>query len=224
MNDDYQKYMIGELTDRNKKDFVSLFERIENEDIFSKKGVVKIIAHNKAESELFEKQLVFLKNAKLLRDFHFTTTKSEETIFHIKAYEQKLYNFKESLLSKDKQPKQDFTKQTAKITMAGKVARLTINGQTYTLHKFRSINEHNYLVLKTLLAQPNTALTKAELGIPKALSKVKDLPKTMGFTNKLKDIFFNIDNKNQTLALFPEKVLTDMEAEIIKHYVNTQNR
>lgn len=110
----------------------------------------------------------------------------------------------------------------AKLTLTGKISKLTFNGTTYTLHKFRSKSDGNYIVFKSLMAQPDKPLTKEELGAPKMSTKVKDIPKTMGFKSELKDIFFSVDSESQTLMLHPKKSLTEEEVVVILDLVNSK--
>lgn len=102
------------------------------------------------------------------------------------------------------------------LSPATKTIRLTALGRTVNIKKFNSKLSANYKAFKRPNLRANEALTKKDMGIPPRGTAVKDIPKTMGFNGKLKNIFFTTDSKNQTLMLHPEKILKGSEAEIIR--------
>ena len=112
-------------------------------------------------------------------------------------------------------------KNIAEISLnkSSKTVRISYNGVSKNLKTFKSSKKINYLFLSNLLNNPDEPLNRLLLGVSKHSTKVKDLPKTAGFTGELKNIFFDIDSKNQTLALHPKKSLTPEEAETINSFV-----
>lgn len=112
-------------------------------------------------------------------------------------------------------------KSDAKITLnkTSKTVRLVYQGISRNLKTFKSVKNINYIFLKNLLDRPDEALDRTYLGIAKYRTKVKDLPKTAGFTGELIPIFFDVDTKNQKLTLHPKKHLTQEEAETISSFV-----
>ncbi len=122
-------------------------------------------------------------------------------------------------------PVEQKTDNIAKVSLnsATRTIRLTVAGTTKNVHKFRSKQDANYIIFKNLTLYPDRAMTKKDLGVPRILSPLKDIPKTMGFKGELKSIFFTIDTKDKTLTLHPNKLLTNDELEILSHYVNSNN-
>jgi hypothetical protein len=112
-------------------------------------------------------------------------------------------------------------KSVAQITLnrASKTARLTYQGISCDLKTFKSVKNINYIFLKNLLDSPDEALDRNFLGVSKYRTRVKDLPKTAGFTGELIPIFFDVDTKNQKLTLHPKKSLTPEERETINFFV-----
>lgn len=110
---------------------------------------------------------------------------------------------------------------TLNLNRATRTIRLTVLGETIDIKTFKSKQNHNYIMFQTLYFKPDEALTRVQMGVPNGGSKVKDVPKTMGFTDKgVKNIFFTTDQKHQTLALHINKVLSKKEAEMLKSFVN----
>lgn len=102
------------------------------------------------------------------------------------------------------------------LNSATKTIRLTALGKTVDIKRFNSKASANYRAFKQLSLRANEALSKKDMGVPPNGTAVKDIPKTMGFNGKLKNIFFTTDSKKQTLILHPEKILKGSEAETIR--------
>lgn len=116
---------------------------------------------------------------------------------------------------------QENSGQVAKLSLVQKNLKLNLNGITYTLKRFASTKNFNYKLMKFLLDRPDEWVSRNDLMHFKMISKAKDWPKLMGFTGELKDIFTNVDTKEQKIMLNPKKSLTPDEAEILKSIVNT---
>jgi len=113
-------------------------------------------------------------------------------------------------------------KSIAKITFNknSKTIRLTFDGLTRDIKQIGDNSVNGLTLIKNLLLYPNEPRTRQELGLDRSLTVLKDWPKTLGFSGKLKNIFFDIDSKNKTITFYPEKLLTPDEAEIVKAFVN----
>ncbi len=111
--------------------------------------------------------------------------------------------------------------QIAKLSLVQKSLKLNVDGVTYTLKRFDSTKRFNYKLAKFLLDRPDKWVSQNDLEHFKMRSKAKDWPKLMGFTGELKDIFIDVDTKEQKIMLNPIKSLTADEAEILKKLVNT---
>lgn len=118
-------------------------------------------------------------------------------------------------------PDQAIEKPIAKLSLVQKVLKLNFNGVTYTLKHFDSTKRINYRLMKFLLDRPDEWVSRDNIAHFKMLSKAKDWPKLMGITGELKDIFINVDTKEQKIMLNPKKSLTPDEAENLKSIVNT---
>jgi hypothetical protein len=116
---------------------------------------------------------------------------------------------------------QENSGQVAKLSLVQKNLKLNLNGITFTLKRFASTKNFNYKLMKFLLDRPDEWVSRNDLMHFKMISKAKDWPKLMGFTGELKDIFTNVDTKEQKIMLNPKKSLTPDEAEILKSIVNT---
>jgi hypothetical protein len=121
----------------------------------------------------------------------------------------------------DAQSTQENGGQIAKLSLAQKSLKLNFNGVTHTLKHFDSTKRFNYKLVKFLLDRPDEWVSQNDLAHFRMRSKVKDWPKLMGFTGELKDIFIDVDTKEQKIMLNPQKSLTPDEAEILKRFVNT---
>lgn len=102
-----------------------------------------------------------------------------------------------------------------------KTIRLTVFNKTVDVKRFNSKSSANYKIFAYLYNHPNEAFGRKELGLGLRGTVVKDIPKTMGFNGSLKNIFFTLNTKEQTLMLHPEKTLTKQEIEILKDVVNS---
>jgi hypothetical protein len=111
--------------------------------------------------------------------------------------------------------------QIAKLSLSQKTLKLNFNGVTHTLKRFDSTKRFNYKLAKFLLDRPDEWVSQNDLAHFNMRSKAKDWPKLMGFTGELKDIFINVDTKEQKIMLNPQKSLTPDEAENLKKLVNT---
>lgn len=148
---------------------------------------------------------------------------AEEERKHLQALQQQKLEQKTTEDTTSNQSAQEAGGQIAKLSLNKKVLKLNFGGTTYTLKRFDSTKRFNYNLANILLIRPDEWVKKEDLGSAfKAIgSKVKDWPKLMGFTGELKDIFIDVDTKEQKIMLNPKKSLTSDEAEILKKLVNT---
>lgn len=108
----------------------------------------------------------------------------------------------------------------AKLSLAQKSLKLNIGGVTHTLKHFESTKRFNYNLARYLLNRPDQWVSKNDLASFRMRSEIKDWPKLIGFTGDLKDIFINVNTKEQTIMLNPNKSLTPNEAAILLRLVN----
>lgn len=146
---------------------------------------------------------------------------AEEERKHLRALQQKyLESTRPENLDSTPYPQvQD--EQIVKLSLVKKNLKFKLNSTTYTFKQFASTKNFNYKLMKFLLDRPDEWVSQNDIKHFKIRSKAKDWPKIMGFTGELKDIFFDVDTKEQKIMLNSQKSLTPDEAEILKSIVKT---
>ncbi|MFZ2545062.1 MAG: hypothetical protein WAW80_03740 [Candidatus Saccharimonadales bacterium] len=112
----------------------------------------------------------------------------------------------------------------ATLIFVEKTLKLSLSGATVTLKSFKNKKGFNYHLIKHAYTRPEEWLQKKDMGthFSTILSPVKDWPKLIGLNGNIKDIFLNLDTKNQAIMLTKKKVLSSKEAEILRRLVNTK--
>ncbi len=146
---------------------------------------------------------------------------AEEERKHLQALQQQKLEQKTSEDTTSKQSAQEAGGQIAKLSLNQKVLKLNFKGITYTLKEFDSTKRFNYALMKYLLDNPDEWVSENWFKNYRMRTKIKDWPKLMGFTGELKDIFIDVDTKEQKIILNPQKSLTSDEVEILKKLVKT---
>jgi hypothetical protein len=234
-----ERIILNSLTELNKKQLLKAIDKILDEYAYSAHGVTKLDFDNWSDVDEYRKAhdlLVRLYLVNELNPENFMDLKGISTVWvfiKLKVNIDKLAELKNALTSMVDSNDAD-GKENIDQVYAGKEAKLSLNSSTKTIrltydrktrnvHVFRSKLDANYVMFKNLYLRPDQALDKNGMGAPRAVSPVKDLPKTMGFIGDLKGIFFTIDTKNKTLKLHPEKLLTPDEAETLDQFVNSKS-
>lgn len=148
---------------------------------------------------------------------------AEDEQKHLRALQQQNLEQSQSEDTNSTQTVEEDGDHIAKLSMVQKVVKLKLDGITYTFKRFDSTKRFNYKLMKYLLDRPDEWVYANELARHRIRSKVKDWPKLAGFIGELKDIFFDVDSKEQKIMLNPKKSLTPDEAEILKNLVKTLN-
>lgn len=224
------EFDVSVLTARNKVNILKAVNLILDEYAFAENNVVRIGFGTFKKADEFSRLHFLLMKYSLVGEIEHKFSQSESVALYfsvdhaglLKLKDLLIQDFSSSGTSQSSQSVGSARKAKINFNASSKTIRLTYNGTTKNVHRFRNKQSSNYVVFNHLYLSPDTPLTKQEMGVGSMRSDLKDIPKTMGFGGLLKHIFFTIDKLNRTLTLHTNKTVSTEEAEILSKYVNKE--
>ncbi len=95
----------------------------------------------------------------------------------------------------------------ATLTLTKRRLKVTIDGKPYALKRYTSKSD-SYRAINKLYAYAEAKLTLDRFDLKSAKTSVKDVPKSMGFTGILRELFIEYDNSTKAPTLQLHKAVT----------------
>jgi len=207
---------LQRLTENNRQEFLGIIDDLLDRYGLTQGNLIKLKVEDGYDVETYSKYVPFLKEYGAIEE-RSSVMDFIELEASVYVNESQLKDLKNNLINGVAQKM--YT--TASITFNGKVIHLNHGGSTVRIHEFKihSKKAYMYSIFHKLYTFPDEETPIKEI-VPNCGTPAKDVPKTIGFVGELKNIFFEVDSKKNTLTFHKQRKLTAKESEILTRFVN----
>jgi len=207
---------LQRLTENNRREFLGIIDDLLDRNGLAQNKLIKLKAEDGYDVETYRKYVPFLKahdaieNRSSVMDF----VDLEASVY---VNEKQLNELKSLLLNGTVQKM--YT--SASISFNGKVIKLNYADSILNIWEFKNQGSNAFMhsIFLKLFKNPDEPISPKDVD-QRIATKVKDFPKTVGFSGILKKLFFEVNSKEQTLTLHTKQTLTPEQAEMLTKHVN----